>query len=87
MKRLILLQLCLLMLCSVALSDWDEGDGHKMHFPQTPKPGGWDVDTHSDPTAVLADDWLCTETGPVSGVHFWASWKDNLVGTVTSFNI
>jgi hypothetical protein len=57
-----------------ALADWEPGDGHKMHWPQTPKPGGFDV---SFQNRSLADDWLCTETGPVSNIHFWISWYNN----------
>ncbi len=59
-------------------ADWDPKDGHKMHFPQLPDPSGWDVQT----SAALADDWLCTATGPVSDVHFWISWRDDRPGTI-----
>lgn len=45
-----------------------------MHFPQLPDPNGWDVDVES---LRLADDWLCTESGPVSDVHLWVSWQGN----------
>ncbi|MHC4642536.1 MAG: DUF7901 domain-containing protein, partial [Planctomycetota bacterium] len=31
---------------------------------------GWDVDFTD---LVLADDWMCTETGWVSDIHFWFS--------------
>ncbi len=54
-----------------ALADWDPGDPFKMHFPQLPDPTGWDV--NATYPKVLADDWLCTETGPVSDVHLWVS--------------
>ena len=67
---------------SAALADWDPGDPHKMHFPQSPDPNGWDVAfnaTHNDYT--LADDWQCAETGPVDDIHFWVSFEgDNTVG-------
>ena len=58
-------------LAAPALADWDPGDGHKMHFPQMPDPFGWDVN-FTEPK-VLADDWLCTMTGPVEDIHFWFS--------------
>jgi hypothetical protein len=54
-----------------ALADWNPGDPYKMHFPQLPDPTGWDVNATTP--IVLADDWLCTETGPVSDVHLWVS--------------
>ena len=60
-----------LMFAGSALADWDPGDGHKMHFPQLPDPNGWDVDFTTP--KFLADDWLCTGTGPVEDIHFWVS--------------
>ena len=43
---------------------------HKMHYPQMPDPDGWDIDMTN---FVLADDWKCSETGPVDDIHFWFS--------------
>jgi hypothetical protein len=72
----------LVFLAAPATADWKEGDPDKMHFPQLPDPNGWDVkfgpfvDLQGIPgIKVLADDWLCTETGPVKDVHFWFSAK------------
>ncbi len=30
---------------------------------------------------ILADDFLCTNTGPISGIHIWGSWTNDFVGT------
>jgi hypothetical protein len=73
----------LVFLAAPATADWKEGDPDKMHFPQLPDPVGWDVkfgpfqDAPGAPGGikVLADDWQCTETGPVSDIHFWFSVK------------
>jgi hypothetical protein len=54
---------------------WDPGDGHKMHFPQLPDPMGLDV-LFVEPK-VLADDWKCSESGPVEDIHFWFSAKQD----------
>lgn len=64
---------CMLLIgaTTIAIADWEEGDGYKMHFPQLPDPYGWDVDFHD---WELGDDWRCTESGPVSDIHFWISW-------------
>jgi hypothetical protein len=68
---------------SPALAHWQPSDGHKMHFPQMPDEAGWDVmATHP---IVLADDWQCTEAGPVKDIHFWGSWKNDAPGTITRF--
>ena len=63
----------------VALGDWDPGDGHKMHYAQLPKPGGWDVAFNF---SRLADDWECSETGPVKDIHFWVSWEQDMVSPI-----
>jgi hypothetical protein len=34
----------LLGAASMALCDWNDGEPHKMHYPQLPKQGGFDVD-------------------------------------------
>jgi hypothetical protein len=47
---------------------------HKMHFPQLPDLIGWDV--LATYPKILADDWQCSETGYVTDIHFWGSWKD-----------
>ena len=62
---------------------WVPGDGHKMHYPQLPNPLGWDV--NATQPLVLADDWMCSETGPVKDIHFWGSWKDGLEGQIAFF--
>ncbi len=72
-----------------ALADWSPQDGHKMHFPQLPDEQGWDVNAGNP--VVLADDWRCSESGAVTKVHFWGSWRDvngdgnGDVGTITAF--
>lgn len=60
-------------LAAPAMADWDEGDGHKMHFPQLPDPTGWDVDWTE---SWLGDDWQCSQTGPVADIHLWVSFKE-----------
>ncbi len=77
----------LLLLCFVAMAsraDWDEGGSFKMHWPQLPNPNGWDINV-SDYT--LADDWQCTETGPVKQVHIWISWTNDFVGIITNVHL
>ncbi len=58
----------------------NEPMGHKMHYPQYPDPAGWDVYM---PTLQhiyqIGDDWLCSETGYVEDIHFWVSWKEDIV--------
>ena len=75
-KICVLISVLLISMSTVALADWSPGDGHKMHFPQMPDPNGWDVDFHD---WYLADDWKCSESGPIEGIHFWISWRSDVV--------
>jgi hypothetical protein len=62
------------LLAMPAAADWQPGDGHKMHFPQLPDEAGWDVNATFP--IVLADDWECSDTGLITDLHFWGSWRD-----------
>ena len=66
-------------------ADWDEGEPHKMHWPQLPDPMGWDVNATAPQS--LGDDWQCAETGWVKDIHFWGSWMNDIVGTIQSFTL
>ena len=78
-----------LTLCSLttaAWADWDPGDPFKMHFPQLPDLTVDGLDVMAGPALhplippggpferFLADDWQCTESGPVTGLHFLSVW-------------
>lgn len=72
----------ILIFTSPVLADWNPGDPHKMHFPQLPDPQGWDVNMTFP--KVLADDWRCSETGPVSDLHFWFSIERDSTQTLAA---
>lgn len=63
----------LAFLAAPAVADWVESDGHKMHWPQLPDPNGWDIDVVAP--NIVADDWRCSQTGPVKDVHLWFSME------------
>jgi len=75
----------LLMLTGTTMADWFPGDGHKMHYAQMPDEAGWDV--NATQPLVLADDWMCGETGWVKDIHFWGSWMHGIEGQIISFNL
>ncbi len=58
---------------------------HKMHWPQWPDPQGWDVKA-TDPH-ILADDFMCTEGGPVNHITFWGSWLGDQTGTIQNIHL
>ena len=68
-----------------AVADWGPGDGYKMHEPQYPNEHGWNV--YASEGTMLADDWMCTESGTIDDIHFWGSWIDGNPGTINGFTI
>jgi hypothetical protein len=74
MKKSLLCVGLVLVMSSLVLADWDPLDGHKMHWPQMPDPNGWDICLNHQ---MIADDFQCGETGPITDVHFWVSWQDD----------
>ncbi|MCP4706832.1 MAG: hypothetical protein GY865_19715, partial [candidate division Zixibacteria bacterium] len=68
-----------------AVCDDDPWAHHKMHWPQLPDEDGWDV--HVDMPMFLADDWTCSETGPITDIHWWGSWLDEQEGVINEFII
>jgi hypothetical protein len=92
LKFSLLFVVVLLFGCAgVVMADWNPGEPNKMHFPQLPEAYGWDIAFRSydeGPVQLeLADDWVCTETGPVRDIHFWVSWQDDYVGTIPSVRV
>src|SRR5262245_12758426 len=69
----------------VVRADWNQGDPFKMHYPQLPELTSTGLDVlataqgpgSASPSKILADDWLCTFTGPVSDIHIWGSWLND----------
>lgn len=57
---------------------WREDDPHAMHWAQLPdkQVTGIDVDLSG---SSLADDFRCAQDGPITDIHFWASFKDDVL--------
>ena len=36
---------------------------------------------------LLADDFLCTTTGPITGVQFWGSWNNDNIGYLIAIRL
>ena len=96
--RWLVVGLAVLVLASAAPADWDPGDPFKMHSPQMPDlENGFDVldgpynnDTGGAGIKILADDWQCSESGPVTDIHVWSSYLEDLrpvPGPNTMFNV
>lgn len=86
MRKVVLISsLMLLLAFALAYADWFPGDGYKMHYPQLPDEEGWNVKACEG--RFLADDWQCSESGEVTDIHFWGSWKNGFEGVIKSFTI
>ncbi len=83
MKKLITICVVCAFVASTATAHWVPQDGHKMHFPQLPDPQGWDIAF----STTLADDWQCSGTGPVTDIHFWGSWRQDIVGNIQNIHL
>ena len=70
---------CILVLVPVVRGHWVPEDGHKMHYPQLPDRQGWDVCLSR---MAVADDFRCGESGAITDIHIWVSWKDDIVDEV-----
>ncbi len=83
-----------LFLPATARADWDPQDPHKYLQSPDLTTNGMDVNATGYyewlevPGAgeaeffipkVLADDFECRQTGPITDIHIWGSWKDDLL--------
>jgi hypothetical protein len=63
-------------------------DDWKMHFPQWPDLTELGVDVFTEEPLTLADDFMCTQTGPITDISIWCSWKwDEFVPGITFFEL
>jgi len=69
---------------NLAKADWKPGDPYK--WVQMPDlEAGMDV-LATEPK-ILADDFQCTFTGPITDVHIWGSWLDDIVLDTVTFKL
>ncbi len=86
-----------------AMGDWDPTMPTKwVQLPDLSSTGAitgmdvnatWRLGTAVPPVAqypfvkVLADDFPCTTTGPITGIHVWGSWLNDQVNPNTTFHL
>jgi hypothetical protein len=96
---LLVLAVCAVVLAAApaAWADWDVGMPHKWVQMPDLSPSGMDVNATlrnipgTQPEfpfiKVLADDFLCTQTGPITDVHIWGSWLNDQMNRNASFKL
>lgn len=62
-------------LASSTIADWVPADGHKMHYPQMPDVTYSGVAVQMPPWINRADDFRCSESGWITDIHIWGSFK------------
>jgi len=58
-----------------AVGDWDPSMPAK--WVQYPDLGQTGIDVNCSQQFILADDFLCTETGRITDIHIWGSWRND----------
>jgi hypothetical protein len=78
-KVLLVALLTLTAMATSARGDWNTGDPYKWLQPPDLSTTGMDVNATAgqagNPLYVLADDFLCTVTSPITDIHVWGSWR------------
>jgi len=54
-------------------------EGHIFKWVQNPDLATTGMDVNATQLFVLADDFLCTQTGPLTDVHVWGSWLNDIL--------
>jgi hypothetical protein len=58
-------------------ADWDPGQPAKwLQYPDLSTTG---IDVNATFPYILADDFLCTEAGPITDIHIWGSWYHDII--------
>jgi len=69
--------LMVLAAAGAARADWDVGDPAKwVQLPDLTHKG---MDVKVGYWLAIADDFLCTQTGPITDIHIWGSWKGDFL--------
>jgi hypothetical protein len=67
-----------------ALADWDTNDPAKWFQLPDLRQG---MDVRATWPKILADDFKCTFTGPITDIHLWGSWLNNQVDPNVRFHL
>lgn len=87
-QKLVLALVCLSLFWSAhAFADWNATDPYKWLQRPDLTTLGIDVNCSMGATGqgfILADDFKCTETGSITGIHLWTSWLNDYLPNGTN---
>jgi hypothetical protein len=74
----------LFLICAPAVADWIPGMPAKWVQMPDLTDQGMDVNASWNPSMytyhkVVADDFQCKETGPITDIHIWGSWLNDII--------
>lgn len=82
-QKLDLVISCFLFFTTPVFAHWLSGMDYKIHHPQEPNANGWNVCICNE----VADDFMCTETGPIGDIYFWISSKADANAIINQWTI
>lgn len=74
--RVALTAMLVLLLASSAFGDWFPDQPYKWVQMPDLSPSG--IDVNATYPYILADDFECTVTGPLTDIHIWGSWLNDM---------
>ncbi len=75
----------LLAFAGTAIADWDPEQPAK--WVQLPDLSTTGIDVNATEEYILADDFLCNETGRITAIHIWGSWYQDENSPNTFFTL
>ena len=76
MKRLAVIAVVLALTVPAAADWFPEQPAKWVQFPDLDYTG---IDVNATAPYILADDFLCIETGPITDIHIWGSWYHDML--------
>ena len=74
-----MLVLAVIVLPQAVRADWDPSIPVKMHWAQLPDLSPMGIDVNATAGWILADDFRCKQSGPITGIHVWGSWRHDVL--------
>jgi hypothetical protein len=92
-KSFLISTIVLLSCANFISADWDPGDP-ALYYQTPAQSDAWSViadwgNFPSPPSDIyrVADDWTAAQTSAITGISFWAGWKNDCIGQTTEIYV